>query len=110
MARGGACALLLGLHLVLLGCTTLEGYRHFQAGTLALDRGDAGAAVTELERAAAILPERSEVFNHLGLAYAAAGRRTDALFAFERAVALDCDNRAAAENLHALEAASAVAH
>jgi cytochrome c-type biogenesis protein CcmH/NrfG len=42
------------------------------------------------------VPERSEVFNHLGLAYAAAGRRDDALLAFERAVELDCDNPAAA--------------
>jgi len=91
---------------MLLGCSTLEGYRHFQAGTGALDRGDANAAVAELERAAAILPERTEVFNHLGLAYAAAGRRTDALLAFERAVALDCDNRAAAANLRALQTAA----
>ena len=91
---------------MLLGCSALEGYRHFQAGTGALDRGDAAGAVVELERAAAILPEQSEVFNHLGLAYAAAGRRSDALFAFERAVALDCDNRAAAANLRATQAAA----
>ena len=93
----------LGL-LGLLGCGTLEGYRHFQAGSEALDRGDATAAVGELERAAALAPERSEVFNHLGLAYNAAGRRADALLAFERAVALDCDNRAAAANLRAAQA------
>ena len=93
----------LGL-LLLLGCSTFEGYRHFQAGTGALDRGDAAVAVVELERAAALAPEQSEIFNHLGLAYAAAGRRGDALFAFERAVALDCDNRAAAANLRAVQA------
>jgi lipoprotein NlpI len=58
-----------------------------------------------LERAAVLAPERSEVFNHLGLAYAAAGRPADALSAFERAVALDCDNRAAAANLRAAQAA-----
>jgi Flp pilus assembly protein TadD len=90
----------------LLGCSSLEGYRHFQTGTDALDRGDAASGVAELERAAALAPERSEVFNHLGLAYAAAGRRTDALLAFERAVALDCDNRAAAANLRAAQAAT----
>jgi Flp pilus assembly protein TadD len=105
MARGAACALLLAL----LGCTTLEGYRHFEAGTVALDRGDAAAAVLELERAASLLPERSEVFNHLGIAYAAAGRSADAHFAFERAVALDCDNRAAAENLQALQRSPSIA-
>ena len=92
--------------LTLLGCSTLEGYRHFQAGTGALDRGDAADAVAELERAAAILPEQSEVFNHLGLAYAAAGRQSDALLAFERAVALDCDNHVAKANLRAAQASA----
>ena len=101
MIRLGALGLLL-----LLGCSSVEGYRHFQAGSGALDRGDAAVAVVELERAAALAPEQSEIFNHLGLAYAAAGRRADALFAFERAVALDCDNRAAAANLRAAQAAA----
>ena len=91
--------------LALLGCSTVEGYRHFQAGTGALERGDAAVAVVELERAVALAPEQSEIFNHLGLAYAAAGRRGDALFAFERAVALDCDNHAAAANLRSAQAA-----
>ena len=96
----------LGL-VLLLGCSSLEGYRHFRTGTDELDRGDAASAVAELERAAVLVPERSEVFNHLGLAYAAAGRKTDALVAFERAVALDCDNHAAAANLRAAQAAAA---
>jgi cytochrome c-type biogenesis protein CcmH/NrfG len=39
------------------------------------------------------------VHNHLGLAYAAAERHGDALREFERAVAIDCDNRAAQANL-----------
>jgi len=39
------------------------------------------------------------VQNHLGLAYAAAGRDGDALHAFQRAVDLDCDNHAALVNL-----------
>jgi len=89
-----------------LGCASLDGYRHFEAGNAALDRGDAATAVAELEQAAALAPERSEVHNHLGLAYAAAGRPDEARSAYERAVALDCDNRAAAENLRALLAAS----
>jgi Flp pilus assembly protein TadD len=90
-----------------LGCATVEGHRHFEAGNAALDRGDAALAVAELERAAALVPEASEVRNHLGIAYAAAGRHEDALAAFERAVALDCDNRAAAENLRAAQRRSA---
>jgi Flp pilus assembly protein TadD len=84
-----------------LGCASVEGHRHFEAGNAALDRGDAALAVAELERAAALVPGASEVQNHLGIAYAAAGRDADALAAFERAIALDCDNRAAAENLRA---------
>jgi Flp pilus assembly protein TadD len=97
MRRAVIAIALLGL----FGCTTLEGYRHFEAGTAALDRGDAPAAVVELERAAALVPDRSEVHNHLGIAYAAAGRPEDAVRAFERAVALDCDNREAKANLAA---------
>lgn len=84
-----------------LGCASLEGYRHFDAGSAALDRGDAATAVRELEQAALLVPERSEVHNHLGIAYSAAGRPQDARLAFERAVALDCDNREAAANLAA---------
>jgi Flp pilus assembly protein TadD len=87
-----------------LGCATLDGYRHFEAGTAALDRGDATTAVQELEQAARLAPERSEVQNHLGLAYSAAGRPADARAAFERAVALDCDNAAAKANLAAARA------
>jgi Flp pilus assembly protein TadD len=86
---------------VLLGCAAVAGHRHFEAGNEALDRGDATLAVVELERAAALVPGASEVQNHLGLAYAAAGRDAEARAAFERAVALDCDNRAAVENLDA---------
>jgi Flp pilus assembly protein TadD len=98
-----AAALALGLAL-LSGCATLDGYRHFQLGTAALERGDVMRAVLELELAAALVPARSEVQNHLGIAYAAAGRPADALAAFERAVALDCDNQAAQANLAAARA------
>jgi Flp pilus assembly protein TadD len=92
-----------------LGCAAAEGLRRFEAGNAALDRGEAALAVSELERAAALVPEASEVQNHLGIAYAAAGRHADALAAFERAVALDCDNRAAAENLAAARRRSTTA-
>jgi Flp pilus assembly protein TadD len=87
-----------------LGCAAVSGHRHFERGNAALDRGDAALAVAELERAAALVPEASEVQNRLGIAYAAAGRHAEALAAFERAVALDCDNRAAAANLAAARA------
>jgi Flp pilus assembly protein TadD len=76
----------------------------YQSGTNALDRGDSTQAVLDLERAAELLPEASEVQNHLGLAYQAAGRERDAESAFRRAVSLDCGNAAAVENLRVVEA------
>lgn len=87
------------LALTLGGCATWEGARLYRSGTDALDRGDAEVAIADLEQAAELVPQASEVQNHLGLAYTAAGRHEDALLAFERAVALDCDNQAAQENL-----------
>jgi tetratricopeptide (TPR) repeat protein len=98
----------IGVVLVGLGCSTLEAARLYQTGTQALDAGDSGRAVTDLEQAAALLPEASEVQNHLGLAYHAAGRLGDAELAFRRAVALDCENAAAVENLRITEARSAL--
>lgn len=84
-----------------LGCATIDGHRAFEAGNRALDRGDTEQAISAFEQAAALVPEASEVQNHLGIAYTSAGREEEALAAFERAVALDCDNQAAAENLEA---------
>ena len=89
---------------LVLGCSSFRAARLYQSGTSALDRGDTTQAITELERAAEIVPEASEVQNHLGLAYQAAGRKRDAESAFRRAVALDCDNAAAAQNLRVVEA------
>jgi Flp pilus assembly protein TadD len=93
------CGLAAALCAVLIGCSAIEGARLYREGTRALERGDAVAAVTALERAAERAPEASEVQNHLGLAYLASGRRGDALHAFERALALDCNNAAARHNL-----------
>ena len=82
-----------------LACATTSATRLFRSGTAALDRGDVSAAVHDLEAATRLLPDSSAVHNHLGLAYAAAGRHDAALREFERAVAIDCDNRAAQTNL-----------
>jgi Flp pilus assembly protein TadD len=92
---------------IALGCASFQAARLYHSGTVALDRGDSARAVSDLERAAELLPEASEVQNHLGLAYRAAGRDRDAEFAFERAVALDCDNAAAAQNLSVTQARAA---
>jgi len=95
--------------LALVGCAAWRGARLYESGTAALDRGDAQRAVDDLERAAVQVPQASEVQNHLGLAYAAAGRPDDARRAIERAVDLDCENAAAAHNLRALAATTAAA-
>ena len=89
-------AMVLGL---LLGCASLEAARLYRSGSAALDRGDAERAIADLERAAQLQPQASEIQNHLGLAYAEAGRDEDARRAFQRSVDLDCDNEAAQHNL-----------
>ena len=91
------------LTLALASCAGWEGARLYQSGTAALDRGDSARAIADLERAAELVPTASEIQNHLGLAYAAAGRDEDARNAFRRAVDLDCGNRAAALNLRVAE-------
>jgi Flp pilus assembly protein TadD len=99
--------LLVALLLVALtsvGCTTYRGGQLYTSGTEALDRGDTTRAIADLERAAELVPQGSEIQNHLGLAYAADGRDRQALLAFRRAVALDCGNQAARYNLRAAEA------
>jgi Flp pilus assembly protein TadD len=88
----------------LAGCGTFRGARLYESGTRALEQGDATAAIADLERAAQLVPHASEIQNHLGLAYAEAGRDGDALRAFQRAVDLDCDNLPAQQNLRAARA------
>ena len=90
-----------------LGCESppgraIRGARHYAAGTDALAEGEQGRAVAELERAAELVPAASEIRNHLGLAYWASGRKTDARQAFEAAIDLDCDTAAARQNLESL--------
>ncbi len=87
------------------GCA-FRAARLYGSGTGALDRGDPGRAIAELEQAAALAPQASEIQNHLGLAYDAAGREAEARDAFERALELNCDNHAARENLLVLRSRS----
>ena len=102
-----ALALAVALAPGLAGCGGVEAARLYRSGTAALDAGEPERAIAELERAATLAPQASEVQNHLGLAYAAAGRPGDAELAFRRALDLDCDNAAARENLRAAELRSA---
>lgn len=94
--RAAVAVLLVG---ACLGCATLEGARLYHSGTAALGRGDLARAIVDLEGAAARVPQDAEVHNRLGVAYAAAGRRDDAIREFRSAVALDCDHAIAARNL-----------
>lgn len=92
----------LGVALTLVlagGCASFEAARLYQSGSEALEHGEVDRAITELERAAELAPDASEVHNHLGLALAADGREEAALLEFQRAVALDCANDAAQANL-----------
>jgi Flp pilus assembly protein TadD len=102
MPRLALGLLLAGLWL-LGGCASLEGARLYTRGTRAMDEGRLAEAIAELEQSAALMPDSSPVQNHLGLAYARAGRDAEALAAFRRAVRLDCSNLAAVENLAAAE-------
>jgi Flp pilus assembly protein TadD len=107
VARSPSRLLAVGLALALAGCATFEGARLYDEGSAALDRGDTALAIRQLEEAAALVPDASEVQNHLGIAYLQDGREADALHAFERAVALDCSNAPAQANLRALRARKA---
>ena len=92
-----------------LACSSLppvraiRAARYYAAGSEALDRGDAAVAIAELERAASLMPNASEIQNHLGLAYWSDGREDAALAALGRALELDCDNAAARVNLARLQ-------
>ena len=106
--RSGSIAPVVAAALALLafapGCAAWRGARLYQSGTEALERGETLRALDELSRAAELVPQASEVQNHLGLAWLEAGDEAAALRSFERAVELDCDNRAASDNLARLEA------
>ncbi len=88
------------------GCAGLDAARLYARGTRALDRGEVARAIADLEAARELRPDRSQIRNHLGLAYLAAGRPADAERAFREAIRLDCGNRAARQNLAALRRAA----
>ena len=85
------------------GCSSFRAAQLYQSGTKALDQGNARRAVLDLREASRLEPQASEIQNHLGLAYAAAGNHDLAFAAFRRAVDLDCENAAAQQNLAAAE-------
>ncbi len=106
MLRPLFAAGLLLLGSALGGCASWEGARLYEQGTEALEAGDTERAIHDLEAAAARIPQAGDVYNNLGVAYLAAGRDDDARLAFERAVALDCSDPTAKQNLERLRAAA----
>jgi len=86
----------------------IRAARYYAAGTRALEQGDDAVAIEELERAAVLMPDASEIHNHLGLAYWSDGREIEAERELERALELDCDNAAARANLARLRENRAV--
>lgn len=88
----------------------IRAARYYAAGTEALERGESRQAIEALEQAARLMPNASEIQNHLGLAYWADARPDDAQRALARAVELDCDNEAARINLERLQAARSEPH
>lgn len=113
LARWVRAGSVLGLLAVLVVACESRAFRSLQAGRLyttgteALDRGDHQTAIAQLEEAATLVPDASEIRNHLGLAYWSAGDSDRARAAFEAAIDLDCDNEAARANLASLDAALA---
>ena len=102
------------LVLALAGCALspireIRGARHYAEGTRALTASDGTTAVLELEQAAELVPQASEIQNHLGLAYWSLGRFEEAQTAFEAAIELDCENEAARVNLERLGRSNSVA-
>ncbi len=81
------------------GCTSFQGEVAYRSAGAALGRGQTELAISELQRAAELMPANSEIRNQLGLAHVRVGQLDQAAREFERAVWLDCGNRAAAENL-----------
>jgi len=104
MSRRGVTALVLAALVLaalptLSGCAASRGASLYRAGTRAIAQGETERAIANLEAANALLPDRSEILNHLAIAYGSAGRTEEALALFERAAELDCRNAAAESNL-----------
>jgi Flp pilus assembly protein TadD len=74
-------------------------------GAIADYRSDWAVAAESYERAAALAPNRAEVFNNMGWSMLIRGRWADAVKALERAAALDPRSQRIADNLELARAA-----
>ena len=98
LLAGGSLALLLSSGCAEAPRRAWEGARLYSAGTRSLEAGDAATAVDELSRAADLVPQASEIQNHLAMAYWTLGQLDEAEAAFDEALVLDCENEAARSN------------
>src|SRR6266542_3624448 len=90
------------LGLVLLSGCADPGPRALLQGERLLRGGQSARAIQKLELATRLLPRDARAWNHLGLAYHGAGRREDAVKAYQQALALDRNLAAAHYNLGCL--------
>ena len=90
------------LGLVLLSGCADPGPRALLQGERLLRGGQSARAIQKLELATRLLPRDARAWNHLGLAYHGAGRREDAVKAYQQALALNRNLAAAHYNLGCL--------
>jgi len=87
--------------LLISGCTP-SGPRALLKGKKLLERGDYANAVEKLKTATSLLATNAQAWNYLGVACQYAGRPTEAVTAYQRALALDRDLMEAHYNLGCL--------
>jgi tetratricopeptide (TPR) repeat protein len=95
------CFILLALAIFLAGCTP-SGPRALLKGKKLLDRNDYAGAVAQFQKATSLLATNAQAWNYLGVACQYAGRPTEAVTAYQRALALDRDLMEAHYNLGCL--------
>src|SRR5437867_5151739 len=81
--------LLTVLGLLLFNGCGQPGPRALLQGERLMHEGNYAQAVQQLELATHLLPKEARAWNHLGLAYHGAGRFSDAIRAYQQALALD---------------------
>ncbi|MEJ0091495.1 MAG: tetratricopeptide repeat protein [Limisphaerales bacterium] len=83
------------------GCTP-PGLRALLKGKKLLERGDYAGAVEEFKTATTLLPANAQAWNYLGVACQQTGQPTNAIAAYQHALALDRDLVEAHYNLGSL--------
>jgi tetratricopeptide (TPR) repeat protein len=93
--------LFLAVGLLIAGCSP-SGPRALLKGKKLLERGDYAGAVAQFKTATSLLATNAQAWNYLGVACQYAGQPTDAVTAYQRALALDRDLMEAHYNLGCL--------